>query len=100
MPLTLRACRLDHCSTDHRGADCDFTCCDTAVGSYSDDASDLVAIHANINTTNADPVAHVTVSVNDHDAGDYSPAVARRMAAAILTAADLAEAGALRRPGA
>jgi hypothetical protein len=94
------ACYLDNCSSNHRGADCRLSCCDTAVGSYSDDTSDRVSVHANINSVNADPVPHVCVSVNDHDAGDYSPAVARRMAAAILEAADLAEAGALRHPAA
>lgn len=97
MALSPRTCCLDHCSSDHRGADCGFTCCDTAVGSYRDDASDIVTIHANVNTTNADPVAHVVLAINSTE-GDYSPAVARRMAAAILTAADLAEAGAQHRP--
>ena len=99
MGLLPRTCCLDHCSSNHRGADCDFTCCDTTVGSYRDDAFDLVTIHANVNTTNADPVAHVTVAVNRTE-GDYSPAVAREMAAALLKAADLAEAGALRHPAA
>jgi hypothetical protein len=97
MALPPRTCCLDHCSTNHRGADC--ACCDTTVGSYRDDASDVVSVHANVNSVNADPVAHVVLAINCTE-GDYSPAVARRLAAAILRAADLAEAGAQRKPAA
>ena len=99
MALPPRTCCLDHCSINHRGADCDFTSCDTTVGSYRDDAFDVVTIHANVNSINAEPVAHVTVAINSTE-GDYQPAVARQLAAAIFTAADLAEAGALRRSAA
>ena len=93
------ACCLTNCTSDHRGADSRFTCCDTTVGSYRDDAFDLVSVHANVNSVNAEPVAHVTVAINRTE-GDYPPAVARLLAAAILEAADLAEAGARRKPAA
>lgn len=99
MALPPRTCCLDHCSVNHRGADCGYSCCDAAVGTFADDTSDPVSVHANINTTNADPVAHVTLSVNAAE-GNFSPTVARQTGAAMIAAADLAEAGARRKPAA